>query len=78
MLVFHLVAPWVPTHPLQMSIVAQIVNTKAQATNTVYYLDDGTGRIEARRWRDANMDSSVDPNDRLPCVFLRALRTRAG
>ena len=52
-----------------MSVVAQVVSTKVQATNTVYYLDDGTGRIEARRWRDASMDSSADPNDQIQYVL---------
>ncbi|VDB83055.1 unnamed protein product [Peniophora sp. CBMAI 1063] len=60
-------APWTieGVETGHMSIVAQVVSVKAQATNTVYYLDDGTGRIEARRWRDANMDNSVDPNDQI-------------
>ena len=48
-----------------MSVVAQLVSIKAQATNTVYYLDDGTGRMEARRWRDASMDNASDPSDQL-------------
>lgn len=33
-----------------------------QATNSVYWLDDGTGRIEARHWIDATMEDDEDPN----------------
>lgn len=28
------------------------VSINAQTTNSVYWLDDGTGRIEARHWVD--------------------------
>ena len=33
-----------------MTLVAQIITINQQATNVVYLLDDGTGRIEARHW----------------------------
>ncbi|KZV69483.1 replication protein A, subunit RPA32 [Peniophora sp. CONT] len=61
-------APWTIENSEcgHMSLVAQVVSVRSQATNTVYYVDDGTGRIEVRRWRDASMDSNTDPNDQIP------------
>lgn len=37
----------------QVTVVARVVSIKSQATNSVYWLDDSTRRIEARRWHDA-------------------------
>ena len=37
---------------LQVTVVAQVLQINPQATNCVYILDDGTGRIEARHWVD--------------------------
>ena len=31
-------------------MVAQVMSVQAQQMNTVVYVDDGTGRIEARLW----------------------------
>ncbi|KAG6336409.1 hypothetical protein ID866_2682 [Astraeus odoratus] len=42
----------------QVTIVAHISSVQSQATNSQYILDDGSGRIEARRW----VDSSVEDN----------------
>lgn len=36
----------------QVNVVAHVVSISTQTTNNVYWLDDGTGRIEARHWRD--------------------------
>ncbi|THG98963.1 hypothetical protein EW026_g3304 [Hermanssonia centrifuga] len=36
----------------QVTVVAVAVSINAQTTNSVYWLDDGTGRIEARHWVD--------------------------
>lgn len=33
-------------------MVAQVISIQKQATNIVYNLDDGTGRLEARHWVD--------------------------
>ena len=35
---------------LQVTVVAQVMSVQAQQMNTVVYVDDGTGRIEARLW----------------------------
>ncbi|KAI0035923.1 hypothetical protein K488DRAFT_76271 [Vararia minispora EC-137] len=48
-----------------VSLVAQVVQVKPQATNTVYWLDDSTGRIEARRWRDSGVETEEDPIDNI-------------
>lgn len=39
---------------LQVTVVAQVVQVKNQATNSSYTLDDGGGRFEARHWTDAS------------------------
>ncbi|KAJ2932907.1 hypothetical protein H1R20_g4213, partial [Candolleomyces eurysporus] len=36
----------------RVTVVAQVLQITPQATNCVYILDDGTGRIEARHWVD--------------------------
>jgi replication factor A2 len=37
----------------QVTVVGQVVSIQKQATNCVYMVDDGTGRIEARHWVDS-------------------------
>ena len=37
-----------------MTVVAQVISIQAQTTNCVYWLDDGSGRIEARHWMDSS------------------------
>jgi len=37
----------------QVTVVGQVVSIQKQATNCVYLVDDGTGRIEARHWVDS-------------------------
>ncbi len=51
--------PWLLLLPSwnQISLVASVVSIQTQATNCVYVLDDGSGRIEARHWIDANEES---------------------
>jgi replication factor A2 len=36
-----------------VTVVGQVVSIQKQATNCVYLVDDGTGRIEARHWVDS-------------------------
>jgi len=38
----------------QVTVVAQVISIQAQTTNCVYWLDDGSGRIEARHWVDSS------------------------
>ncbi|KAL0946592.1 hypothetical protein HGRIS_012793 [Hohenbuehelia grisea] len=38
----------------QVTIVGQVVHITMQATNCLYMIDDGSGRIEARYWIDAS------------------------
>ncbi|KAF8965268.1 hypothetical protein BDZ97DRAFT_799072 [Flammula alnicola] len=40
----------------QVTIVGQVVSIQKQTTNSVYLVDDGTGRIEARHWVDSSSD----------------------
>ncbi|PPQ73019.1 hypothetical protein CVT26_014667 [Gymnopilus dilepis] len=40
----------------QVTVVGQVVSVQKQTTNSVYSIDDGTGRIEARQWIDSSSD----------------------
>ncbi|GLB34890.1 putative replication protein A, subunit RPA32 [Lyophyllum shimeji] len=40
----------------QVTIVGQVVTIQSQTTNCVYWIDDGTGRIEARHWVDSTSE----------------------
>ncbi|KAE9406364.1 replication protein A, subunit RPA32 [Gymnopus androsaceus JB14] len=40
----------------QVTLVGQVVDISEQATNFVYILEDGTGRMEVRRWREQNTE----------------------
>lgn len=43
----------------QVTVVASVITIKNQATNCVYWIDDGSGRVEARHWVDsANEEDS--------------------
>ena len=46
-----------------VSIVAQVISVQSQATNVVYWVDDSTGRIEARWWSDGG--SLVEGDDEI-------------
>ena len=45
---------------MQLTLVAQVISYQAQPTNGVYWLDDGTGRIEARHWMDTSSDEETE------------------
>jgi len=47
----------------QVTLVAQVVSITVQTTNSVFFLDDGTGRIEARLWVDTSVEDSVTSGD---------------
>ncbi|TCD64659.1 replication factor A protein 2 [Steccherinum ochraceum] len=57
----------------QITVVAQVMSVQKQATNSVYYLDDGTGRIEARHWIDTTMEDDEDPNMITDNSYVRVL-----
>lgn len=42
----------------QVTVVGHVVSIQSQATNNLYWLDDGTGRIEARHWIDSSIEDS--------------------
>ncbi|KIM87163.1 hypothetical protein PILCRDRAFT_815629 [Piloderma croceum F 1598] len=44
----------------QVTVVAQVMSIQVQTTNTVYWLDDGSGRIEARHWMDSSNPEDVE------------------
>ena len=46
-----------------ISLVAQVISVQSQATNMVYWVDDSTGRIEARWWNDGG--SLADGEDEM-------------
>jgi replication factor A2 len=48
----------------QVTFVGQVRNISSQATNTTYKLDDGTGIIEVKTWKDVEADQDPDhPNN---------------
>ncbi|KAM6500462.1 replication protein A subunit RPA32, partial [Amanita muscaria] len=44
----------------QVTLVAHVVEVLIQTTNRVFWLDDGTGRIEARCWLDTTIEEEVE------------------
>lgn len=44
---------------MQVTIVGQVVSIQKQTTNSVYSIDDGTGRIEARHWVDSSSEDDT-------------------
>ncbi|TDL21528.1 replication protein A, subunit RPA32 [Rickenella mellea] len=47
----------------QLTVVAQVISIQSQTTNKVYYIDDGTARMEARYWMDTTDGSDNDKLD---------------
>ncbi|KII88398.1 hypothetical protein PLICRDRAFT_161449 [Plicaturopsis crispa FD-325 SS-3] len=62
----------------QITVVGSVVTVNRQATNCVYWVDDGTARIEVRHWAGAS-DEDNDKGDAIgEGVFVRvtgALKT---
>ncbi|KAH0827176.1 N-acetyltransferase B complex non catalytic subunit-domain-containing protein [Lanmaoa asiatica] len=56
-----------------VTIVAYIVSVQAQATNSQYMLDDGSGRIEARHWTDSSMEDELEKNGIVEGAYVRVL-----
>lgn len=54
-------------------MVAQIITINQQATNVVYLLDDGTGRIEARHWLDSSNPEDAEKWSGLSYVYSLSL-----
>jgi len=44
----------------QITVVAQVMSIQIQTTNSVYWLDDGSGRIEARHWMDSSNPEDME------------------
>ncbi|KAH7922100.1 replication protein A subunit RPA32, partial [Leucogyrophana mollusca] len=47
----------------QVTVVAHVVTINPQTTNNLYWLDDGTGRIEARHWTDSSLDEGAESSE---------------
>ncbi|KLO09683.1 nucleic acid-binding protein [Schizopora paradoxa] len=47
----------------QLTIVAQVLTIARQVTNRVYFLDDATGRIEARSFIDPSSDTGSEGDE---------------
>jgi len=43
----------------QVTLVGHVISIQPQATNCVYWIDDGTGRIEARHWVDSSSEEDT-------------------
>lgn len=46
------------------------MNVTEQTTNFLYTLEDGTGKVEARRWREQNSEEDADKWGDIQCVIL--------
>ncbi|KAN0077094.1 hypothetical protein V8E55_010949 [Tylopilus felleus] len=57
----------------QVTIVAYIASVQAQATNSQYMLDDGSGRIEARHWTDSSMEDESEKKGIAEGAHVRVL-----
>lgn len=44
----------------KVTVVAQVMSIQAQQMNSVVYVDDGTGRIEARLWSGPDNESELE------------------
>ncbi|GBE82162.1 Replication factor A protein [Sparassis crispa] len=44
----------------QITVVAVVVTVQVQTTNCIYWLDDGTGRFEARHWVDSSNEEEAE------------------
>ncbi|OBZ75358.1 Replication factor A protein 2 [Grifola frondosa] len=44
----------------QVTVVAHVMSVQVQTTNRVYWLDDGTGRMEARHWVDSGSEDDSE------------------
>ncbi|EIM90097.1 replication protein A subunit RPA32 [Stereum hirsutum FP-91666 SS1] len=51
---------WENTEIGQITVVAQVLTIKAQTTNCVYTIDDGTDQIDARFWSDSTNENEGD------------------
>lgn len=57
----------------QLTFVGQIRNFATQTTNVTYKLDDGTGSIEVKQWRDADgVESSALKSQLIEGAYCRA------
>ncbi|KZT09514.1 nucleic acid-binding protein [Laetiporus sulphureus 93-53] len=58
----HSEAEWmIDNHEIgQVSVVGHVVSINSQTTNCVYWLDDGTERIEARHWVDSTSEDDTE------------------
>ncbi|KAI0322198.1 hypothetical protein OF83DRAFT_1167724 [Amylostereum chailletii] len=63
----HAEAPWTieGKETGHITLVGQVITVRKQATNAVYWLDDGTGRIEARHWHDSSIESTHSAADEI-------------
>lgn len=59
----------------KVTVVGLIIQGTRQATNTLYNIDDGTSRMEARIWTEANEDGSNRPE--FPCANTYLLQRNA-
>ncbi|KAI6150447.1 replication protein A subunit RPA32 [Pisolithus tinctorius] len=71
----HADADWMldDTEIGQVTIVAHIVSVQAQATNSQYILDDGSGHIEARRWKDSSVEDESEKLGIVEGAYVRVL-----
>ncbi|KAI0647061.1 hypothetical protein C8Q79DRAFT_957591 [Trametes meyenii] len=59
----------------QVTTVAHVVSVQPQTTNYIYFLDDGTAKMEARQWVNANDDEVTHTEEIKAGTYVRVLGT---
>ncbi|EMD37987.1 hypothetical protein CERSUDRAFT_48111, partial [Gelatoporia subvermispora B] len=58
-----------------VTVVAHVLTIHAQTTNCVYWLDDGTGRMEARQWSPSDEDGGDKLRGITEGTYVRVMGT---
>jgi hypothetical protein len=60
-------------HSVKITLVGQVVTIQSQTTNCVYWIDDGTGRVEARHWIDSTSEEDAGKWGGIEYIFSCSL-----
>lgn len=58
-----------------VTVIGQVISIQKQATNIVYSLDDGTGRLEARHWVDPSAMEEDEEDPITEDSYIRVMGT---
>ena len=57
-------------HLSQVKVIGCITNVQEAATNTIYELEDGTGRLNAKFWNNQEEDAYADSDNRAQITYV--------